>query len=168
MASCDKESMRAHTESCIKQLEQNIADGHRTLDPLSKLLNMEMLWANEEEAEGILYVTQAVLNPFGMVHGGCLSSLADTVAGHHIAATGRLCVTLSSSINYLKPAMGEWVRCRSRIRKLGRTVSTLAIEIVDMKGHVVAMASFTFHKMKDITPHIIEKIEEQKNPEDAE
>ncbi len=159
MTSDKMEDKRARTEAHIEKLQMYMKNGGRTLDPFVQMLHIEMLHANEEEAEGILHVTDKVLNPFGMVHGGCISSLADTVAGHHIASTGRLCVTLNCTMNFLKPAMGEWLRCRSKIKKLGKTVSTLELEVIDPKDELIGMATFTFYKMKDIEPHIIQRLE---------
>ena len=40
-------------------------------------------------AEGILNVSENSLNPHGMVHGGALAALADTVGGSCACARGR-------------------------------------------------------------------------------
>jgi acyl-CoA thioesterase len=58
--------------------------------------------------EGELTVTAGSLNPQKHVHGGCLYSLADTVCGAAAASNGYLCVTLSSSINFLRPEYFAW------------------------------------------------------------
>ncbi len=127
----------------------------RTVDPFAKILNMEVLWAGPEEAEGIMYVSPQVLNPYGTVHGGCLVALADSVAGHNMAAAGKLCVTQGSTVNFLNPANCKEVRCRSRIQKLGRRNSVVAVEAWDEQGTLLITALFTFSTMKEIPPHII-------------
>jgi acyl-CoA thioesterase len=134
-------------------VEELLAQGG-TIDPFIQSLNMEVLWADPQEAEGILHVTPQVLNPYGTVHGGCLVALADSVAGHNMAAAGKLSVTQSSTVNFLRPAVGKMVYCRSKIQKLGRT-SVVAVEQTDEEGTLLTTALFTFHMIKEIPPHLI-------------
>lgn len=136
-------------------VEELMKQGGRTVDPFAQSLNMEVLWAGPKEAEGIMYVTPNVLNPYGTVHGGCLVALADTVAGHNMAAAGRLCVTLSSTVNFLRPAACQEVRCHSTIQKLGKRVSVVAVEETDEHGTLLTTALFTFSTIKEIPPHLI-------------
>ena len=46
------------------------------------------------------------LNPLGTVHGGCLYTLADTVAGFAAASCGFEGPTLSGNMYFLRPTMG--------------------------------------------------------------
>lgn len=154
MASCVEEN-KQKDHAFLEDLEESMARGERTIDPLAKLLHMEILWADPHEAEGILYVTPDILNPYGSVHGGCLVTLADTVAGHNMAAAGKLCVTLSSTVNFLKPATGRLVHCHSHIQKLGKRVSVVAVEASDEHETLLLSALFTFSAMKSIPPHLI-------------
>jgi len=155
MDSCADEKAGVQTPDYFAELEQNIAGGARTVDPLAKLLNMEMLWADPQEAEGVMYITPEVLNPYGSVHGGCLVALADSVAGHNMIAAGKICVTLNTTVNFLSPAMGREVRCRSRVQKMGKRVSVVAVEATDEKEKLLMTAFFTFSAIKEIPPHII-------------
>ena len=56
-------------------------------------------------AEGVLHADESSLNPNGIVHGGCLVTLADTVAGCAAHGLGGQYVTLSSNLNFLAPAL---------------------------------------------------------------
>ena len=148
-------SFAEHKPSYIA--ENLIAEGGRTIDPFAQRLQMEVLWANWEEAEGVMHVSEAVLNPYGTVHGGCLMALADTVAGHNMAAAGKLCVTQSSTVSFLRGAMGAKVFCRSKIEKLGKAISVVSVQQTDEEGSLLTTALFTFHTMKEIPPHVITK-----------
>ena len=53
-----------------------------------------------------MIIDEQILNVHGFVHGGALFSLADTVAGAASFATGRDSVTLTGTINYIKPGTG--------------------------------------------------------------
>lgn len=155
MASCVEDINQNKSRQGIEDLEARIASGARTVDPLAELLHMEVLWADPQEAEGILRVSPELCNPYGSVHGGCLVALADSVAGHNMAAAGKLCVTLSSAVNFLRPATGRFVRCRSRIQKVGKRVSVVEVEERGEKDELLLTAHFTFSTMKEIPPHII-------------
>lgn len=155
MASCVNGQDDKTKREYLTKLEEELSQGARTVDPLAKLMNMEILWANHQEAEGVMYVTPALLNPYGSVHGGCLVTLADSVAGHNMAAAGKLCVTLSSTVNFLSPATGSLVRCHSRVQKLGKRVSVVAVEASDENDQLLLTGLFTFSAMKNIPPHSI-------------
>lgn len=96
-------------------------------------------------AEGVLAVGETNLNPHGTVHGGCLYTLADTVAGTAVAAAcGKPCVTANSSMEFLRPATGSRVFCSVRPKKLGRVLCVMAVELTGESGKAVATGTFTF------------------------
>ena len=136
-------------------MENLLADGRRTVDPFIQSLNMEILWSSPEEAEGVMYVDKKVLNPYGTVHGGCMMTLADSVAGHNVIAAGRMCVTLNSTVNFLRPADCKAVYCHSKIQKLGRQISVVAVEQTDERGNLLMTGILTFNTVKNVPPHII-------------
>lgn len=99
----------------------------------------------EDYAEGELTVGPDSLNPHGMVHGGCLSTLADTVGGVAASTRGGKCVILNNTMNYLAPAAGTVIRCAARPQKVGRTVSVFDAVLTDEAGRTVATGTFTFY-----------------------
>ena len=72
----------------------------------------------DHSAVGVLEVQPSSLNPMGIVHGGALVTLADTVCGTAAFTTGHMCVTLDCSMQYLarrperaspaRPRPGSW------------------------------------------------------------
>lgn len=78
------------------------------IQPISSVVNQPHQFSYENgiyvtkvepgRAEGVLEVGPDSINPHGMVHGGALATLADTVGGSCACATGRRCVTASSSM----------------------------------------------------------------------
>lgn len=96
-------------------------------------------------AEGVLDVTERSHNPHHTVHGGCLYTLADTVAGSAVAAAcSTPCVTANSSMEFLRPATGSKVFCSARPKKLGRFLNVVQVELTGDNGKVVATGTFTF------------------------
>ena len=97
------------------------------------------------KAQGVLEVSSTSLNPHGIVHGGCLYTLADTVAGSAVAAScGGLCVTVSGTLEFLRPATGEAIYCTASPKKLGSTICTMEVELTNQDHKVVATGTFIF------------------------
>ena len=101
-------------------------------------------FAGGGEAEGELIIRPETRNPMGVVHGGALFTLADTVAGTAAFTTGRNCVTLDSSMQFLSAARGDKVRCVAKPKKAGRTIMVYEISITDSEERLVATGIFTF------------------------
>ncbi len=94
-------------------------------------------------AQGVLWAGPTSLNPEGLVHGGAIATLADTVAGCCACSTGGDCVTSSSSLEYLRPAQGD-LFCEATPKKLGRKLSVIQVVIVNTEDKTVATGTFTF------------------------
>lgn len=115
-------------------------------------------------AEGELTVTPQSLNPHGIVHGGCLATLADTVGGWAASASRfRNCVTVNYAFNFLRPAKGtnRKIYCEAVPEKLGATLCVYRLTLTDDEGVEVANGNFTFFLM-DSRPELPEGV----RPED--
>ena len=95
-------------------------------------------------AEGKLEVRPTSSNPHGTVHGGCLYTLADTVAGTAACAHGASCVTVSGTMEFLRPALGPTIRCVATPKKQGQTLSVMQVVLTNNAGKEVATGTFTF------------------------
>ena len=89
------------------------------------------------------------LNPFGMVHGGAMATLADTVGGCCACSKGGNCVTAGSSMEFLRPAHGAKIYCEATPKKLGRTLSVVQVVLSNDDGAEVATGTFTFFMTGD-------------------
>lgn len=104
---------------------------------------IELIHVEPGLAQGVLWAGPASLNPEGLVHGGAIATLADTVAGCCACSTGGDCVTSSSSLEYLRPAQGD-LFCEATPKKLGRKLSVIQVVIVNTEDKTVATGTFTF------------------------
>lgn len=99
----------------------------------------------EGVAVGELDVVPEVLNIWGIVHGGALATLADTIAGSGVAAaTGYGCVTVNYNINFLRPAAGTKITCTARPVKLGKHLCVMRAELTNEQNELVADSELTF------------------------
>lgn len=98
-------------------------------------------------ARGTLRAGPSSISPHGMVHGGAMATLADTVAGCCACSTGGSCVTSSSTMEFLRPAQGD-LFCEATPKKLGGRLSVIQVVIANTQGKTVATGTFTFFMEK--------------------
>ncbi len=87
----------------------------------------------------------SVYNPIGVVHGGLVCTLADTVIGCALQTTlplGSTYTSIDLSVSYLRRVTsGSVLRATGTVTKPGRRVGFAAAEIVDGTGRAVATAT---------------------------
>ena len=105
----------------------------------------------EDYCEGELAITPDVCNYLGIVHGGCLATLADTVAGIAACSTGQGTVTINYGFSFLRPAKGSVIRCVAEAEKSGRTVKVFRCSLYDDREELVASGQFTFFMTGPLT-----------------
>ena len=108
----------------------------------------------DHSAQGVLEVQPTSLNPMGMVHGGALVALADTVCGTAAFSTGHTCVTLDCSMQYLAQARGARIFCTATPKKLGRTIMVYDAALTDEAGKLVATGIYTFFALGPADPEL--------------
>lgn len=110
-----------------------------------------------------LLVSENSMNPWGIVHGGCLATLADTAAGSLVSANGYQCVTLSCALNYLRPGTGKVIYAVAVPRKLGRTVSVVEVTLTDEQDRQVMSGTFTLYNTAPLTEETLAALRRRKN-----
>ena len=91
---------------------------------------------------------ESAYNPIGVVHGGLVCTLADTVTGcavHSTLESGVSYTSIDITVSYLRPVTRDSgvLRATGRVAKRGRRVAFAAAEIEDGDGRVVATATST-------------------------
>ena len=90
-----------------------------------------------------MIIDEQILNIHGFVHGGALFSLADTVAGAASFATDRDSVTLTGTINYIKPGRGGKLIGIAQEISRGRTTGVYEVFIFNDRNTLLSRATFT-------------------------
>lgn len=121
-------------------------DGVLPPPPISSLFSF---WAIDVE-EGVVSFgcrpEESAYNPIGLVHGGLVCTMADSVAGCAVQSTlpaGVAYTSLDITVNYLRPVTaGSGVLVATgRVVKPGRKVAHAAVDVVDDRGKLVATAT---------------------------
>ena len=105
--------------------------------------DMHVVEVKERYAKVEMIIDEQILNVHGFVHGGALYSLADTAAGAASFATGRDSVTLSGTINYIKPGKGGKLIGIAQEISAGRTTGDYEVFIFNDAEVLLSRATFT-------------------------
>jgi uncharacterized protein (TIGR00369 family) len=110
--------------------------------------------AGEVEIE--LEIESHHLNPFGLLHGGMIATLADTAMGYALRTRmepDTTHVTAQLSIAFLRPAREGRVSAIGRAIKSGRTTGYAEADVVDAGGRLLARATGTFIVLREEGDH---------------
>ncbi len=103
----------------------------------------------EGKARAELTITDKIKNLNGSVHGGCIYALADNVGGTVSSGDGYRVVTLSGSLDFLRPAMNcEKLIGTAELIKNGKKIVVVEVRISDEHDRLIAMGVFDYSKMQ--------------------
>jgi uncharacterized protein (TIGR00369 family) len=135
-------------------LERSIDDARKALQtqPFSNLLKAEVVHYASDGVELRVPLTENLKQQHGFAHGGVISYLADnalTFAGG--AALGPAVVTSEYKINYVRPAVGDFLSARAVVVYAGKTQAVCRCEvyaITDQGEKLCAAAQGTIALMR--------------------
>jgi len=87
------------------------------------------------------------LNPYGMVHGGALYTLADDAAGAAAHTDGRYYVTQHGDLHFLDNRARGIIRAEGRVRRRGRSTVLVDVDITDQEGGLLAAGTFSYFRV---------------------
>ncbi len=127
--------------------KEMIIDNENCLDTFTGEMGIVVRSIEAEQAIADMKVTLYHCNPIGSVHGGALFTLADITAGLVATADGTKSTTLDSNIRFVKAAFvgkTEYVRATATIKKSGKKIRVVEVEITDDKQELLCIATFGF------------------------
>jgi uncharacterized protein (TIGR00369 family) len=114
--------------------------------PVTPLVQMDLVAVEEGRVEFTCTVDESVYNPIGVVHGGLVCTLLDTVAGcavHSTLPQGVGYTSIELKVTYLRAvtqASGP-LTAVGTVVKPGRRVAFAEGQVLDATGRLVATAS---------------------------
>lgn len=76
----------------------------------------------------------------GQFHGGPIAGLVDTAGDFAVMMAARFPVpTVTFSVDYLRPAFGDYLLAHARTRRVGRTIGVADVEVTNSAGSLVAI-----------------------------
>jgi len=124
--------------------------------PYYRLLNMKIEEVRDGYARLTMNIEEKHLQFLRTVHGGAISSLADSAAawatvGSVLGSVGAKVVplTVEMKINYLAPVESGRLIAEARVVHKGSTISVSDVEVKDDKGRLVAKSLVTYYIRKE-------------------
>ena len=111
------------------------------------LYGLELIEVTERLVRGRVPVQDKVKQPFGLVHGGVLASIAETLASLGTAVVaipeGMAAMGLSNNTSFMRPITDGTIHARASRRHRGRTTWIWDVEISDDDGRLCALTRMT-------------------------
>jgi uncharacterized protein (TIGR00369 family) len=125
---------------------QAIRDGLLPPPPIAMLMQFDIRALEEGRVEFGCVLDESVYNPIGVVHGGLVCTLLDTVAGcavHTTLPKGLAYTSIELKVNYLRAvhASSGPLTAIGTVVKPGRRVAFAEGKVLDAAGRTVATAS---------------------------
>ena len=122
-----------------------------TLLPLDRTLDgalgFRMLDFSDEAASGEFPVEDRVKQPMGLVHGGALAAIAESLCSNAtfmaVAGDGMSAQGLSNHTSFFRPILEGTAHAQARRRHRGRTTWVWEVEITDDEGRLCALSRVT-------------------------
>jgi 1,4-dihydroxy-2-naphthoyl-CoA hydrolase len=110
-------------------------------------LGIETEAADDGIVRGQMPVSDRILQPYGLVHGGALLTLAETLASHGtwvaVRDEGNLAMGQEISASLMRPISSGHVNGLATARRRGRSAWVWDVEITDDEGRLCALVRAT-------------------------
>ena len=110
-------------------------------------LGMEFLGLSDGVVKGRIPVTHRILQPLGLVHGGAMLTLAESLASggtwEGVRDEGNAAMGQEINATLMRPITEGHVNGTARVRKRGRSAWIWDVEITDDEGNLCALVRAT-------------------------
>lgn len=114
--------------------------------PYHQFIGLKILAYNQGFCETQLDISENILNPFGVVHGGIYYTICDVtafIAASTLLADGSTAVTSDINVSVLSAASEGVLRVRANILKAGKRICFIDARIFDKDENIIAVARVT-------------------------
>jgi 1,4-dihydroxy-2-naphthoyl-CoA hydrolase len=122
-------------------------DPHGLLSHFDALLGTEWLDDDPAHARVRVAVRDELRQPAGLLHGGVISTLVESVCSRATALavldSGMMSMGQSISVNFIRPVTEGYAEVEARARHRGRTTWVWDVEVKDANGKLCALAQMT-------------------------
>lgn len=117
------------------------------VSPFDALIGTEWLEDDPGSARARVPVRDELRQPVGLMHGGVMSSLIESVCSRATALAvldeGMAAMGQSISVSFMRPVTEGYVEVRAEARHRGRTTWVWEAEVVDAEERLCALAQMT-------------------------
>jgi 1,4-dihydroxy-2-naphthoyl-CoA hydrolase len=114
---------------------------------LNGTLGVEWIEVTGDVVRGRMPVEDRIRQPYGIVHGGAMSVLAESLTSlgtaRGVMADGKIAMGQEINASFMRPISGGHVNALARVRRRGRTAWNWEVEITDDDGRLCALLRAT-------------------------
>ena len=129
-------------------IESEIKDRINTLAPYPRLLGLVMEEVRKDYARMRLPYRPELNQPAGMVHGGAIASLIDTVVVgsifSNVTEMPRKLLTIDMHVHYMDAAFEEDLIAEGAVRRRGRSIVFLYVDVRTPSGKDIAHGELSY------------------------
>ena len=110
-------------------------------------IGTEWIDFDPDNARARIAVERRHLQPYGIVHGGVYTTLAESICSaatyNAVREDGRVAIAQANDTTFLRPLGEGHITATARTRHRGRTTWVWDVEMTDDEGHVCALSRMT-------------------------
>jgi 1,4-dihydroxy-2-naphthoyl-CoA hydrolase len=110
-------------------------------------LGVEVVEVTDDVIRGRMPVEDRVRQPYGIVHGGAMSAIAESLTSlgtaRGVLADGKIAMGQEINASFMRPIGSGHVNALARVRRRGRTAWNWEVEITDDDGRLCALLRAT-------------------------
>lgn len=111
------------------------------------LIGTDWISDDPEQARARVPIRDELRQPFGLMHGGVMSSLIESVCSRATALAvfddGMAAMGQSISVSFMRPITHGHAEVKAQARHRGRTTWVWDAEVIDAEGRLCALAQMT-------------------------
>ena len=131
----------------MSSLAQKIADAMMLEDGFSNWLGLRIISIIPGHCQIQMQITPAMLNGFGIAHGGIVFSVCDSACSFAVNAHGRRSMSVESSISQFKAVQpGDVLNCYVKEESLGKKLGVYSAEIINQDEMKIAIFKGTYYR----------------------
>ena len=115
-------------------------------DKFAKFIGIKITSAGEGNAAGEMTITNDHLNGAGIIHGGAIFTLADTVFAAASNSREGLALAINVSISYFKAISEGKITAVAEEISLHKKLATYIIKIYDADSNIIALFQGTVYR----------------------
>jgi 1,4-dihydroxy-2-naphthoyl-CoA hydrolase len=112
-----------------------------------ELIGTEWLSDDPDDARVRLAIRDELRQPFGLMHGGVMSTLVESVCSRATAGAvwedGMAAMGQSIDVSFIRPVTAGSIEVRAKARHRGRTTWIWECEVLDDEGKLCALSRMT-------------------------
>lgn len=121
-----------------------------TMDRSGHMRRNHIKVASIEKDRAILQleIHNDIKNPYGVVFGGVLYTLADDATAAAAVSDGNLYVTQDGALHFVSNQSEGSIKAEAQVRYRGKTTCLVSVDIVGENGMLIATGAFTFFRVE--------------------